>query len=169
MIIILIILVLFLLVFIFWEISNLVSLIFGVPFIKTPKEQIKKAFRMADLKPNEMVYDLGSGDGRVLIIAVKDFKARALGFEASPWAYLLSRWNLQRAKITKAKVIFQNFEKADLKHADLIYLYLMPKVIKGIIEKFKNLKTDTKIVSFKFPINGLKLYKEDDEIYVYKI
>lgn len=160
---------LLLLVFIFWEFSNIVSLIFGGPFDKTPKEQIKKAFQIANLKPNEIVYDLGSGNGRAVVMAALDFKARAFGFEVSPWFYLISLWNIKRAKITKAKIIFGDLRKADLKKADVIYLYLMPKLIKKLSEKFKYLKPNTRIISFKFPIEGLKLWRKEGKIYVYKI
>jgi len=169
MMIVLLIISFFLLLFIFWQISNLISLAFGVPFVQTPKEQIKEAFQMADLKPDEKVYDLGSGDGSVLIVAVKDFKARAMGFEISPWYYLLSQYNLKQARINSfAKVVYRDLNKVDLNKADVVYLYLMPKVIKNLEEKFRNLRKGLRIISFKFPILNLKPLRKNGEIYVYK-
>ena len=156
-------------IFIFWEISCIISLIFGSPFTKTPRDYLKKAFKIADLKPNEIVYDLGSGDGSVLIVAAKDFKAKATGYEISPWRYLLSKSNLRRNHIRSANIVFQDFKKADLNKADVIYMYVMPKLIKKLKNKIINLRKGMRIISYRFPINYLKLFKHEGKIYVYKI
>ena len=62
----------------------LVPALYGLPPIPTKPERIQKALKLANLQPNETLYDLGAGDGRVLFVAARDFGARAIGIEVGP-------------------------------------------------------------------------------------
>src|SRR5512134_3749667 len=97
----------------------LVPALYGLPPVPTRPERIRKALKLADLHPNETLYDLGAGDGRVLFIAARDFGAKAVGLEIGPIQCALI-W--LRAAVSgfgnKIDVRWENFYKADLKDAD---------------------------------------------------
>src|SRR5215208_4397136 len=62
----------------------LIPALYGLPLVSTKTERIRKALKLANLQPNEVFYDLGAGDGRVLFIAVREFGAKAIGIEVGP-------------------------------------------------------------------------------------
>lgn len=145
-----------------------------VPFISTPKKVQEKMLELAKIKPNDKVYELGCGSGRLLILADKKYQAQALGFEISPWPYFLARLNIFLKK-SQAKVLFKNFFKADLSKADIIFCYLMPEINKKLWPKLeKELKPGTRIVSYAFSFQGWKpkvvipKSKDSASIYVYQ-
>ncbi len=76
----------------------------GAPFLPTQKRVIRKALKLARLKPGEKLYDLGSGTGKVLIIAEKEFGAEAKGIEYSRPLFLFSKLNLFLHRTKRAKV-----------------------------------------------------------------
>src|SRR5215211_3103171 len=84
-----------LLLFILGLLWILVPAFYGLPPVPTNPERIQKALKLANLQPNETIYDLGAGDGRVLLIAARDFAAKAVGLEIGPiqcvWIWLRAR------------------------------------------------------------------------------
>lgn len=138
----------------FWQASNIVSVIFGSPYVMADKKIICQALKLTGLKKDEIFYDLGCGNGDVLIEAAK-IGAEARGYEISPLFYLWAR--LRTAKYSNIKIDYQNIFKADLAKADVIYCYLWPKMLEKLASKFKGeLKTGSRIVSVGFPIKALK-------------
>lgn len=128
----------------------------GAPFVPTPKSIIRKALKFANLKPGETLYDLGSGTGRVLVIGAKEFKAKVVGFEFSTLLFLVSKLNLFFHRI-KGNIYCKDFFKADLKEADVIFLFLSPPILFKLEEKFaKELKPGTRIVCFSSPLPSWK-------------
>ena len=124
----------------------------GGPFVPTPKIVIRKALKLANLKPGEILYDLGAGIGDVLIIGEKEFGAKVVGFEFSPILYFLAKLNLFLHK-AKGKIYYQDFFEAKISDANVIFLYLTPKVLDKLKEKFKKeLKKGTRIVCYSSPI-----------------
>lgn len=105
----------------------------------------------ADLKGDEVVYDLGAGDGRLLIAAKqKHPNITAKGFELAPPVYL---WGLLKILVSRtgAKLSMRNFFQQDVSDADCIFLYLMPGAMKTLEKKFgRELKSGTKIISHAF-------------------
>lgn len=156
------------------------SIVIGVKdfaiFFPTHKNYIKKALNLADLKPNQKLYDLGCGDGRVLICAAKDFGAKAIGFEISPLIFLVAKINILIRKLDKkAEVHFKNFYKTDLTQAEVIFIFGMKHSMQKLIKKIESeAKKGTKIISYVFQIPGWKqekVYKESNKplIYLYKL
>jgi tRNA1(Val) A37 N6-methylase TrmN6 len=85
--------------------------------------------QLAEVHEGDMVIDLGSGDGRIIISAAKDYRAKALGIEADPIRVLWSRWNIQRNRLTdRVKVIWGNFFDQDLGEATVVTVYQNPEV-----------------------------------------
>ena len=108
---------------------------------------------LADIKPGDKVYDLGCGDGRLVISASKRYQARAVGIEISPLAYILARL---KAFASGANVTFilGNFLDYDISDADVVFCYLLEGHMKKLQDKFKTLKRDCRIVCHQFEIPG---------------
>jgi SAM-dependent methyltransferase len=108
----------------------LVPALYGLPPVPTKPERIRKALEIARLQPDETLYDLGAGDGRVLFIAVRDFGAKAVGVEIGPiqcaWIWLRAVANGLGNKI---QVEWENYYKADLTDADVVFVYATSKEV----------------------------------------
>ena len=102
-----------------------VPAIHRLPWVPTHEARIRRALQLADLQPGETLYDLGSGDGRVLLLAAREFGAQAIGVEIGPmqclvsWAraWLSGSWGRVRTRCG-------NFYKADFRDADVVFVYL---------------------------------------------
>lgn len=113
---------LFLLIGMLWL---LVPAFHGLPWVPTREKRIRRALELAELRPEETLYDLGAGDARVLVMAALEFRARAVGIEVGPVQCALGwlRILLSRAS-GRARVRWGNFYKADLTAADVVFVYL---------------------------------------------
>ncbi|MBU1148601.1 class I SAM-dependent methyltransferase [Patescibacteria group bacterium] len=158
--------------FIFLLLFFLVMIVFGsaaiaglsaAPYVPTQGKDVKRILQIAGLKPNQLVYDLGCGDGRFLVAAAKHFKAKAIGIEMSVLPYLISRLKIQFLGLNnKVKIKFADFYKVDLKKADVIVCFLTPQAMKKLSPKFKKeLKSGAKIVSYAFPMKDWKPHLKD--------
>jgi len=117
--------------------------------------------KLAEVKPGELVYDLGSGDGQIVIMAAKEFGARAIGVEI--------RRDLVEESLRKIKeygledrvtIIHGDFFKVDISDADVVTLYLLTSVNERLRPKLeKELKPGTRVVSHDFEIPGWKPIK----------
>ena len=152
----------FLLAILIFLLKILIDLIRGKAiFIPLPKNTIRKALRELKTK-NKVLLDLGSGDGRVLIIAVKEFKCKkAYGTEKNFLLYLISKFFVKLKKLEKKiKIIRADFLKTKIPKADIITMYLnwgiMKDVEKKILEECKNCE----VISFAHRLQNLKEYKK---------
>lgn len=138
---------------IFFSPTTLKAAIIGAPFSLAPKRAIRKGLKLAKLKPNEKLYDLGSGTGRVLIIGAKEFGAKVTGFEYSIPFFCLSKLNLFLHRIKNVNIYRNNFFNANLKKADVIFLFLTPKAFPKLKDKFiQELRPGTRIVCYSSPL-----------------
>lgn len=131
------------------------------PPIPLRRETIRKMLQLANVKRTDIVYDLGSGDGRSLIIAAKEFHAKAVGIEKNRLMVWVSRWIISKNKKYKIKIIPGDIFKESLANADVILMYLSHKLTQKLKTKFeKELKKETRIVSASHPIVGWKEVKK---------
>lgn len=128
------------------------------PYVVSPQEIVDRMLELADLKPGETLYDLGSGDGRILITAVTRFKAKAVGVEISD--DLVDSTNSRIRKLgldNDAHVIHGNFLNVDLSPADVVTLYLATdanEMLRPNLEKY--LRKGSRVVSHDYAVPGWK-------------
>jgi ribosomal protein L11 methylase PrmA len=127
--------------------------------VPSRKKVVSRLVEIASLKKGEKIYDLGCGDGRILIEAKKKANVTAVGFEAAPIPLLLAliRKHLSRSKI---KISMRNFFHQNLGDADVVFCYLGPDVANKLAGKLSNeCRSGTRVYSHTFKIDGLKLKK----------
>jgi SAM-dependent methyltransferase len=131
------------------------SFFIGAPYFKTPKKAIREIFGLAQIKPGQKLYDLGAGDGKALIIAEKEFGAKAVGFELAPIIYAMARLNLFFHGIKKVRLYCKNFYNQDLSDADIVFCFLSIHAMARLEPKFKKeLRPGAKIISYSFSLHG---------------
>jgi protein-L-isoaspartate O-methyltransferase len=128
------------------------------PYVVSPQEIVDRMLELADLKPGEKLYDLGSGDGRILITAVVRFKAKAVGVEISDDLVNSTNTRIRRLGLDNdAQVIHGNFLDVDLSPADVVTLYLATdanEMLRPNLEKY--LKNGSRVVSHEYAVPGWK-------------
>jgi len=140
-------------------VSGIASFIYGAPYVPIRKKLIKNLLTFGGLSESDIFYDLGSGDGRVLISAVKNFGVkRAVGYEAAPWPYLESSFLIRHSRLNgHISVRRKNFLKENLSSANFIYMYLFPKLVDKLAYKIAGeCQAGTKILCPSFPIDIAK-------------
>jgi protein-L-isoaspartate O-methyltransferase len=138
------------------------------PFFPTPPLVVEKMLTMGELKKGEKMFDLGSGDGRIVIMAAEKFGADATGVELDEALAKQSTAEIKRRKLEgRARIIQGDMTKQDYSSANLLTIYLLPDSnikIRPMLEK--QLKKGTRIVAHDFEVGGWKPEKtehiEDD-------
>ena len=122
-----------------------------VIWVPTQNTLVDAMLKTAKVKPGELVIDLGSGDGRIPIIAARDFGARARGIEYNPKMVALSRENAKKEGVTdKVEFIEGDIFKIDFSQADVLTLYLLPELNLQLREDILKMKPGTRVVSNSF-------------------
>ncbi len=122
-----------------------------VIWVPTPDELVDRMLRMAQTTPNDVVYDLGSGDGRTVIAAAKKFSAKAMGIEYNPDMVTLSQRNAQREGVSaNATFVKADLFETDFSKATVITMYLLPSINARLKPKILDLKPGTRVVSHAF-------------------
>ena len=151
-------------------ISKMGPMLVGAQYVPTPMKTARRMLKLADVQRGETVYDLGSGDGRLLMIAAKEFGAKAIGVEIDPFRYALTRLKIKWAGVGDAvKVKRGNLFDVDLCEADVVMIYLLPKANAKLAPKLlRELKPSARVVCHAFPIPNWKMAKVDDELMLYR-
>lgn len=126
------------------------------PYVPTPERIVEKMLEIADLKKSDVVYDLGSGDGRILIEAVQTFKTRAVGVEINPTLVAETRRRVLDLGLHKRiEVIQQHLMDADLSPATVVTVYLLTETNSMLRPKLeRELQPGTRVVSHDFRFRG---------------
>src|SRR3989344_5526699 len=140
--------------------SILLSLFWGSPYMGIPRKTLKQILAFGELNKNDIFYDLGAGDARVIISAKEDFRAQKItGYEISPWPYLKGTIMIRMVGLQNT-VIFdrKNIFNTNLSDATFVYLYLYTLFIKERVapKLAEELKIGTKILSCSSQIDCTK-------------
>ena len=145
--------------------------IFGAGYDPTPKRIVRKMLKLVKLKRGEVLYDLGCGDARFLILGAKEFGALGVGIEISLLRYVWAKINVKLNKLSdKVKIKYGNFFKFSISDADVVAIFLFGPTNRKLAEKFKKeLKANTRIISYYWEIPGMRPKKIDkkNKIYFY--
>jgi precorrin-6B methylase 2 len=142
----------------------------GAPYAPSEKLVIQTAVRLAKLCENDLVADLGSGDGRVLIEAAKT-GAAAYGFEISPVLCIISKFKIRKARLNdKIKVFKKSFWDADLSSYTVVFIYQLPFVVKKIEEKLvREMRPGARIICNGFKLPTLQSQLDENGVYLYNM
>ncbi len=140
----------------------------GAPFVPARQEWVKEAVRLAGVKPGEIVIDLGSGDGRLLVAAAAG--AKVVGYEINPYLVLVSRLRLLAAGKSKSfRVVWGDYRKADLHQADVVFIYSVTGALALLDEKLRReMKPGARLISIRYPIAGRKAEVESEGVFLYE-
>jgi SAM-dependent methyltransferase len=128
-----------------------------VPFVVTPDQVTREMLKLADVKASDYVIDLGSGDGRIVIVAAKQFGARGLGVEIVPELVEKSIDAARRAGVAdRVEFRVQDLFATDLSQATVITMYLLPEVNLQLRPRLLALKPGTRIVSHDWDMGDWK-------------
>jgi hypothetical protein len=162
-----------LIVFILLLLWILIPALYGLPPVSTKPERIRKALKLASLQRDETLYDLGAGDGRVLLIAARDFGAKAVGIEVGPiqcaWIWL----RLMAAGFgNQIQVRWENFYKAKLSEADVVFVYATSTEVNKLAPHLEGqMKEGSRLVSISadFPEWEPSAFDDRDLIFIYEM
>jgi len=160
----------FLLLVILMGVFYAVDFFLDLPYVATKRNKIETIIKFAKIKEGETVVDLGSGDGRLLFAAAQK-GAKAIGYELNPFLIALTLIHTKLKGLgNQVWVERQSFWRADLKVADVIFVYSLKKTIKKFEDFiYKNARPGTRVVVNLHPFPDKKPTKEESGIYLYKV
>ncbi len=128
------------------------------PYVSSPEHIVDRMLELASIRPGESVYDLGAGDGRVVIAAAEKYKARAVGVEISPKLVAEASARIEKLGLAdNARVIQGDILKTDLSRADVVIIYLVTSLNEKLRPRFeKFLKAGARVISHDFAVPGWK-------------
>jgi predicted RNA methylase len=129
-----------------------------VIFVPTPQEVVDAMLKLAKVGPNDVVYDLGSGDGRIPITAAKTYGARGVGIDIDPQRIREATENLKTAGVgDKVRFLNQDLFTTNISEATVVTLYLLPSLNLKLLPKLNaELKPGTRVVSHAFDMGDIK-------------
>jgi predicted RNA methylase len=139
----------------------------GAPYVPMHRKNLNSVFSSIKLPKHALVIDLGSGDGRLLLLAAQKGYT-AIGYELNPFLVLTSRYKLR--KYPNARVYMKDFWQADVTEADLVFTFLatnfMSKLQKNIVSKMKK---GSYFASYAFEIPDIELLHKKNSVNMYKL
>jgi len=128
-----------------------------VSFVSTPQDVVNKMLQLAKIKKDDLVYDLGCGDGRIPVIAAKKYGCKAVGYDLDPERVKESLENVKKNELEHLVTIEQkDIFTLDLSEADVITLYLLPALNVKLIPQLEKLRPGSRILSHDFDMKGVK-------------
>jgi tRNA A58 N-methylase Trm61 len=135
-----------------------------VVYVGTPYDVVSRMIRLAGIRKNEVVYDLGCGDGRMVVLAALKHGTRGVGYDIDPERVGAALENVKRNGVGGlVKILQQDIYTVDLSEADVLLLYLLPEINKKLVPQFEKLKPGSRIVTHDYDIEG---YTADESVRV---
>ena len=128
-----------------------------VHYVPTPQNIVNLMLELAEVKQTDLLYDLGCGDGRIVVTAAKKFGCKAVGVDIDPDRVRESRANVKAASVEHLVTIKQaDIFKLDLSQADVVMLYLRPHLNVQLIPQLDEMKPGSRVVSHDFDMQGVE-------------
>jgi len=128
-----------------------------VVYVPTPHDVVTKMLELGAPKKDDLLYDLGCGDGRIVVAAAKRTGCKAVGFDIDPERVAEARKNIQKNHVAdRAKIEQQDIFELDLSKVNVVTLYLLPTLNVKLIPQLEKLKPGSRIVSHDFDMAGVK-------------
>lgn len=138
---------------------SLIANFMGSPYVSTKQKEVKAILEKANLKPGQLLIELGSGDGRFLRTAVLKYQVCGVGVEINPILLFYAKILAINQKLKNITFKKENFYKTDLREANAVFLFLLPNVLKKLENKLlKECQKNTLIISHGFKIEGFQKY-----------
>ena len=133
-----------------------------VIYVPTPQPVVEKMLELAGVKKGDVVYDLGCGDGRILVTAAKKYGVKCVGFDIDPQRVKEANANVKENKVEDLVTIKQaDIFTLDLSEASVVTLYLLPELNVKLMPQLQKLKAGSRIVSHDFDMRGAKPAKTE--------
>ena len=141
----------------------------GAPFVPSSKKEIYAMLELANIKPGEIVVDLGSGNGTILIEAARK-GATVIGIEMNPFLIWYSRFRIKHLGLANMITVYKgDLRDFPLECADVVFLYLLPNTIANLREKLtRELRKGSRVVSNSFPIPEWPVEAKKTVVYLYQ-
>jgi hypothetical protein len=147
----------------------LVPIITGLPWRPTSASRTRRALEMAKARPGELLFDLGAGDGRVALLAAREFGLQSVGVEISPLHCLIG-WVFARLTGMQAlvKMVCADFYKTDLGEADIVFAYMTSAQVARLKPFLLGcLKPGARLVTISFDMDGWEPYQVDRDLLIF--
>jgi SAM-dependent methyltransferase len=143
-----------------YALSALYSNFMGSAYVPTKNKELEKILKACRLRKNQLFIDLGCGDGRVVRAAVSKYQVRGVGIDINPVLIFLTKIKARFAGLKNIKFFTQNVFVADITDADIVYIFLMPRLIEKLVPKLKReTKPSALIVSHGFKIPDFEKFR----------
>jgi precorrin-6B methylase 2 len=127
------------------------------PNVQTPPNVVQRMVELAAIQPGDLVYDLGCGDGRLVIEALVQHDCRGVGLDINPKRIVEAHANAREAGVEdRLELIEADILKHDFSQADAVLMYLLPRINEALIPQFDRLQPGARIVSHDFEIAGIQ-------------
>jgi predicted RNA methylase len=145
--------------------------IVGAPWVPTSMKMVQKMLELAEVGPEDLVYDLGCGDGRTVFTAARVYGARAIGIEIDPLRYIWCRLMVILLGLgDRVKIIYGDFFRHDLSEATVVTCYLLQSTNNKLEEKLKkDLRFGARVVSNTFTFSSLNPVRSDGEAKLFTV
>jgi SAM-dependent methyltransferase len=128
-----------------------------IVYVPTPQEVVNVMLGLADVQETDLLYDLGCGDGRIVVTAAEKYGCKALGVDIDPERVRESRANVKAANLEELVTIEQkDIFELDLSEADVVTLYLLAELNVRLIPQLEKMKPGSRVVSHAFPMAGVE-------------
>jgi tRNA G37 N-methylase Trm5 len=138
------------------EMPNKASRLPDAIFVPSPQDVVEKMLELAKVKKEDLVVDLGCGDGRIPVTAAKKYGCKAIGYDIDEECVRLSVAKVKENKVKDlVRIVHEDVFKVDLSRADVVTLYLLPQLNVKLIPQLEKMKPGARIVSHAFDMKGV--------------
>jgi SAM-dependent methyltransferase len=139
----------------------------NAPFITSSDPVVEKMIELAELTPDDVAYDLGCGDGRIIIAAAQKTGCRGVGFDIDPQRVAEARENVKQHGVGHlVEIREQDVFTVDMREADVALFYLLPWMTKKLIPQFQRMKPGSRLISHEFGLGDIKAIPPEKSVAV---